>query len=249
MAVSSANRHRPAAGARPRWRRSAQLGEDVAVYLDGGPAQTAASPPRSSTSPTRDPARPARRRDRRSRPCARSSPRSSTGAAARPIRASSTCWSPASPRRSRFLATPLARLAAIRWRAVAKPRDRDVHAVAIPRMGGVALFVGFALALFVARPAADLARVVRTTARRFPWIVVAAGVICADRRARRQVRARLADQAGRAGARHRHHGHPRRRAARASSALPWAEQQHRRARHRPRHPGDDPVHRARRSTR
>ena len=49
-----------------------------------------------------------------------------------------------------YFTTPLARIAAIRWRAVAKPRDRDVHAVAIPRMGGVAIFLGFALALFVA---------------------------------------------------------------------------------------------------
>ena len=48
-----------------------------------------------------------------------------------------------------------ARASPSRWGAVARPRDRDVHAVATPRMGGVALFVGFALALFVGRPAAD----------------------------------------------------------------------------------------------
>jgi len=49
-----------------------------------------------------------------------------------------------------FVLTPLARRLAIRWQALAMPRDRDVHAVATPRMGGVALFAGFALALFVA---------------------------------------------------------------------------------------------------
>ena len=40
-----------------------------------------------------------------------------------------------------FLLTPLARKLATRWGAVAWPRDRDVHAVATPRMGGVALFL------------------------------------------------------------------------------------------------------------
>ena len=50
-----------------------------------------------------------------------------------------------------YLLTPVARRTAIRWKAVARPRDRDVHAVATPRMGGVALFAGIALAVFVAR--------------------------------------------------------------------------------------------------
>ena len=49
-----------------------------------------------------------------------------------------------------FLLTPLARRFAIGWGAVARPRDRDVHAVATPRLGGVALLGGFALAMFVA---------------------------------------------------------------------------------------------------
>ena len=45
-----------------------------------------------------------------------------------------------------FLLTPLARRVAIGWGAVAKPRDRDVHAVSTPRMGGVALLGGLAAA-------------------------------------------------------------------------------------------------------
>ncbi|GAB2474186.1 glycosyltransferase family 4 protein [Jatrophihabitans fulvus] len=49
-----------------------------------------------------------------------------------------------------FLLVPIARRVAIRSGALAAPRDRDVHAVATPRMGGVAIFGGFALALFVA---------------------------------------------------------------------------------------------------
>ena len=34
-----------------------------------------------------------------------------------------------------FLATPIARGLAVGWGAIARPRDRDVHAVAIPRLG------------------------------------------------------------------------------------------------------------------
>src|ERR687889_391657 len=49
-----------------------------------------------------------------------------------------------------FLCTPLARQFATRWGAVAKPRDRDVHAVDTPRLGGVALLAGFTVAMLVA---------------------------------------------------------------------------------------------------
>jgi UDP-GlcNAc:undecaprenyl-phosphate GlcNAc-1-phosphate transferase len=77
-----------------------------------------------------------------------------------------------------YFATPLARFAAIRWHAVAKPRDRDVHAVAIPRMGGVAIFLGFALALFVAGRLPTLHESFRSAVE-LQWIVVAAGIICA----------------------------------------------------------------------
>jgi UDP-GlcNAc:undecaprenyl-phosphate GlcNAc-1-phosphate transferase len=49
-----------------------------------------------------------------------------------------------------YLCTPVARLIATRWGAIAKPRDRDVHAVDTPRLGGVALFAGFAIAMLIA---------------------------------------------------------------------------------------------------
>lgn len=49
-----------------------------------------------------------------------------------------------------YLCTPLARVLATRWGAVAKPRDRDVHAVDTPRLGGMALFVGFGMAMLIA---------------------------------------------------------------------------------------------------
>jgi len=77
-----------------------------------------------------------------------------------------------------FLLTPVARRLAIRWQALAMPRDRDVHAVATPRMGGVALFAGFALALFVAGRLPSLDRSF-TNGPDMPWVVLSAAVICA----------------------------------------------------------------------
>lgn len=76
-----------------------------------------------------------------------------------------------------FVLTPLVRWCAISVGAVARPRDRDVHAVAIPRMGGVALLGGFALALFLAAQLPTL----RASFRSGPeigWILVAGAVIC-----------------------------------------------------------------------
>ncbi len=77
-----------------------------------------------------------------------------------------------------FLLTPIARHLAVRWKAVASPRDRDVHAVATPRMGGIALFVGFALALFVAARLPSLHRSF-DNGPDMPWVVISAAVICA----------------------------------------------------------------------
>jgi UDP-GlcNAc:undecaprenyl-phosphate GlcNAc-1-phosphate transferase len=77
-----------------------------------------------------------------------------------------------------FLLTPIARRIAIRSKAVALPRDRDVHAVATPRMGGVALFAGFALALFLATRLPSLHRSFENGPD-MPWIVASAGIICA----------------------------------------------------------------------
>jgi UDP-GlcNAc:undecaprenyl-phosphate/decaprenyl-phosphate GlcNAc-1-phosphate transferase len=76
-----------------------------------------------------------------------------------------------------FLLTPVARRIAIRWQALAMPRDRDVHAVATPRMGGVALFAGFALALFVAARLPSLHRSFENGPD-LPWVVLSAAIIC-----------------------------------------------------------------------
>jgi UDP-GlcNAc:undecaprenyl-phosphate/decaprenyl-phosphate GlcNAc-1-phosphate transferase len=77
-----------------------------------------------------------------------------------------------------FLLTPVARRVAIRSKALAMPRDRDVHAVAIPRMGGVALFVGFSLALFVASRLPSLHKSFENGPD-MKWVVISAAVICA----------------------------------------------------------------------
>ncbi|MCU1657832.1 MAG: hypothetical protein JWO57_2488 [Pseudonocardiales bacterium] len=76
-----------------------------------------------------------------------------------------------------FLFTPLARRVAIAWGAVAKPRDRDVHAVATPRMGGVALLLGFAMALFVAArlPALSGSFV---NGPEMAWVLTSGAIIC-----------------------------------------------------------------------
>lgn len=49
-----------------------------------------------------------------------------------------------------YLTTPVVRVAAGRLGMIAPVRDRDVHAVPTPRMGGVAMFLGMAAALLVA---------------------------------------------------------------------------------------------------
>ncbi len=49
-----------------------------------------------------------------------------------------------------YLLTPLARRAAVQVGAMAEPRDRDVHAIPTPRLGGTAMYAGICAALLVA---------------------------------------------------------------------------------------------------
>ena len=53
-----------------------------------------------------------------------------------------------------YLLTVVAREIALRTGAVAKVRDRDVHAVPIPYLGGLAMLGGLVAAYLVARRAA-----------------------------------------------------------------------------------------------
>ena len=77
-----------------------------------------------------------------------------------------------------YLATPLARWVAVQAGAMTAVRDRDVHTVATPRLGGVAMFVGLLVALLVASRAPFFDGVFES--RQSPWgVVVAAGLVCA----------------------------------------------------------------------
>lgn len=49
-----------------------------------------------------------------------------------------------------YLMTPLARWCALRWGAITAVRDRDVHAIPTPRLGGMAMFAGMAVAILMA---------------------------------------------------------------------------------------------------
>ncbi len=76
-----------------------------------------------------------------------------------------------------YLLTPLARSIAIWCKALAWPRDRDVHATPTPRMGGVALYLGFAMAIGVARSLPTLQSSF-VQGPDFAWILIAGGIIC-----------------------------------------------------------------------
>ena len=62
-----------------------------------------------------------------------------------------------------FLLTPLVRWAAFRAGAITAVRERDVHVTPIPRMGGVAMFAGIAVALLLASRMPFLAGVFAAT--------------------------------------------------------------------------------------
>ena len=49
-----------------------------------------------------------------------------------------------------FLLTGVVRLLAVKTGVVTPIRDRDVHSLPIPRMGGVAVYAGFAAAVLMA---------------------------------------------------------------------------------------------------
>ncbi|CAM3972277.1 glycosyltransferase family 4 protein [Smaragdicoccus niigatensis] len=57
-----------------------------------------------------------------------------------------------------FLATGAVRVLAIRFGAIAVPRDRDVHVEPIPRLGGVGMYLGMAAALLFAQELPALTR-------------------------------------------------------------------------------------------
>ena len=74
-----------------------------------------------------------------------------------------------------YLLTPVARRFAIRFGAMAEPRDRDVHAIPTPRLGGVAMYAGVCAAFLVASALPALSKVFRFSD--VQAVVVAGGLI------------------------------------------------------------------------
>ncbi len=74
-----------------------------------------------------------------------------------------------------YLLTPVARRFALLFGAVAQPRDRDVHAVPTPRLGGLAIYAGVCAAFLVATTLPALSRVFRYSD--VEAIVIAGGII------------------------------------------------------------------------
>jgi UDP-GlcNAc:undecaprenyl-phosphate GlcNAc-1-phosphate transferase len=84
-----------------------------------------------------------------------------------------------------YLLTPLVRRGAIRVGAIHAARDRDVHVVPIPRMGGIAMYGGLAAGLWVAGRMVPLGSVFAGT-RMASGLMLAGGLIvvvgCVDDR-------------------------------------------------------------------
>ncbi|HWL35826.1 MAG TPA: MraY family glycosyltransferase [Frankiaceae bacterium] len=75
-----------------------------------------------------------------------------------------------------YLLTPVARRLAVATKTLAQPRDRDVHAIPTPYLGGIAMFGGVVAAMYVARALPAL-QTIRSTPE--PKAVLVAGaVIC-----------------------------------------------------------------------
>ncbi|GEL95604.1 MraY family glycosyltransferase [Cellulomonas composti] len=77
-----------------------------------------------------------------------------------------------------YLMTPLARWCALRWGAITAVRDRDVHAIPTPRLGGLAMFLGLLVAIVMASPLPFLADVYDDP-RSLVGIVGGAALVCA----------------------------------------------------------------------
>ena len=74
-----------------------------------------------------------------------------------------------------FIATPLVRLLARRVGAVTAVRARDVHTVPTPRLGGVAMLLGFGISLLIASQVPFLSDVFATNQ---PWaVLLGAGLV------------------------------------------------------------------------
>jgi UDP-GlcNAc:undecaprenyl-phosphate/decaprenyl-phosphate GlcNAc-1-phosphate transferase len=76
-----------------------------------------------------------------------------------------------------FLATPVVRVAAVRFRVMAEVRDRDVHVIPTPRGGGVAMYLGVAAGVLVASQLPSLQRSFEFSTQTIA-VLAAGGLIC-----------------------------------------------------------------------
>ena len=76
-----------------------------------------------------------------------------------------------------FLATPVVRVAAVRFRVMAAVRDRDVHVIPTPRLGGVAMYLGVAAGGAGRLPAARRCSAASSNSQTIA-VLVAGGLIC-----------------------------------------------------------------------
>ncbi len=141
--------------------------------------------------PRRDPRTTSRTRTERPCTCsgsvANASPRASTGWCGRwrSPRAAGP-WDKGSVREylltllvaaaATYLTTGPVRMLAIRGRVMTAVRDRDVHAVPTPRLGGVAMLIGMAVALVVASELPFLSENLFANSRD-PWALLAGGTL------------------------------------------------------------------------
>ncbi len=74
-----------------------------------------------------------------------------------------------------YVTVPVVRWYAVRWHVMAEIRDRDVHDVPIPRLGGVAMYLGFLAGMLVASQLGFVSAVF--TESRDAWAVIAGGTL------------------------------------------------------------------------
>ncbi len=75
-----------------------------------------------------------------------------------------------------YVATPMVRALAVMTGAFTPVRDRDIHETPIPRLGGVAIFLGFAAAVLVARQLPFLKGVYN--GGQLTGVLIAAAIVC-----------------------------------------------------------------------
>jgi UDP-GlcNAc:undecaprenyl-phosphate/decaprenyl-phosphate GlcNAc-1-phosphate transferase len=76
-----------------------------------------------------------------------------------------------------YLLTPLVRRGAVAARAIAVPRDRDVHTKPVPLLGGLAMYGGLAVGLGTADHLASLQTVFQGNSRMAAGLLLAGGLI------------------------------------------------------------------------